>query len=152
LMNTLYFAYGSNMDANQMNRRCPGAECAGTATLEGYRFIINKRGYATLSAETCSQVYGVIWLLSNEHEKALDRYEGYKQGLYDKCFRIACRRNEDHVPCLVYIDHRNQSAGHPRAGYMERIIDAAVAHEFPDTYVGMLESWRMPNPSRHDLT
>jgi len=47
-MATLHFAYGSNMDREQMSRRCPGAEYVGAASLPGYRFIINGRGYTTV--------------------------------------------------------------------------------------------------------
>lgn len=43
-----YFAYGSNMDVRQMGQRCPGATLLWTATLGGYRFIINRRGVATV--------------------------------------------------------------------------------------------------------
>ena len=33
----LYFAYGSNMNLNQMAFRCPDAEVVDTVRLEGYR-------------------------------------------------------------------------------------------------------------------
>ena len=42
-MNTeekLYFAYGSNMNLNQMAFRCPDAEVVDTVRLEGYLFKI----------------------------------------------------------------------------------------------------------------
>mgnify|MGYP006305897221 CR=1 FL=1 len=45
-MTTLYFAYGSNMDEDQMYDRCPGATLAGMATLDEYAFIINEIGRA----------------------------------------------------------------------------------------------------------
>lgn len=32
----LYFAYGSNMNDEQMEFRCPDAEAVGTVCLEGY--------------------------------------------------------------------------------------------------------------------
>ena len=33
---TLYFAYGSNIDLEQMARRCPVAQVVGPVTLENY--------------------------------------------------------------------------------------------------------------------
>ncbi len=123
-MTTLYFAYGSNMDEGQMAQRCPGAEMTGVGVLRGYRFIINNRGYATLCAEPSGAVSGVLWRLAAEHETALDRYEGVASGLYDKCCRTVSTSGTDAVQALVYIDHRNQSIGLPKEGYLERIIAA----------------------------
>lgn len=39
-----YFAYGSNMDINQMKDRCPDAEFMNVAYLKGYRFVYD--GYS----------------------------------------------------------------------------------------------------------
>ena len=58
-MTRCYFAYGSNMDADQMGRRCSAAAIIGTASLEGYRFIINSRGVATV-APYGSDLFGPI--------------------------------------------------------------------------------------------
>ena len=38
---TLHFAYGSNMSRALRGARCRGAEAIGTATLSGWRFVIN---------------------------------------------------------------------------------------------------------------
>ena len=59
-MNTLYFAYGSNMDQEQMRQRCPEAAFVGTASLPGYMFIINERGVATVIPKADASVPGVV--------------------------------------------------------------------------------------------
>ena len=40
----LYFAYGSNMNVNQMAFRCPDAEVVDTVRLEGYRLAFCMNG------------------------------------------------------------------------------------------------------------
>ena len=40
----LYFAYGSNMNLNQMAFRCPDAEVVDTVRLEGYRLAFRTNG------------------------------------------------------------------------------------------------------------
>ena len=146
-MSNLYFAYGSNMDAEQMADRCPGAECAGVGTLPDYRFIINQRGYATLRSEEYAETPGVLWRLDAAHERALDRYEGYRVGLYDKCWRELRTESGDEIKALVYIDHRNQRLGTPRDGYIKRIIAGAEAYGLPEGHVGVLRAW----PHKRDL-
>ena len=36
MLETLYFAYGSNIDLEQMARRCPAAQVVGPGILENY--------------------------------------------------------------------------------------------------------------------
>jgi len=55
-----YFAYGSNMDRDQMKRRCPEAEFLGPAVLPGCSFQINRRGVATVIPST-GEVHGILW-------------------------------------------------------------------------------------------
>ena len=42
-----YFAYGSNLNFEQMAYRCPEATAVGTARLDGYELAF-RRGYLTI--------------------------------------------------------------------------------------------------------
>ena len=42
-----YFAYGSNMNLEQMAVRCPGARMVDLVRKTGWRYLINQRGYVT---------------------------------------------------------------------------------------------------------
>ncbi|KAA8572454.1 hypothetical protein EYC84_003074 [Monilinia fructicola] len=48
---TLYFAYGSNLSLTQMKARCPNSTYYGLGVLQGYRWIINQRGYANIVSD-----------------------------------------------------------------------------------------------------
>ena len=82
-----YFAYGSNMNLDQMAYRCPAASVVENVRLEGYRLTFCGRGkgsgVATILPEEGSQVEGVLWKITPECEKSLDFYEGYPH-LYGK--------------------------------------------------------------------
>ncbi len=84
---TLYFAYGSNINLNQMAVRCPDAKVVEPAVLENYELLFrgNAHGYgvATIRFKEGSQVHGLLWRLTPECEQNLDTYEAYPQ-LYDK--------------------------------------------------------------------
>ena len=73
----LYFAYGSNMNLNQMAFRCPDAEVVESVRLEGYRLAFRTNGggngVATILPEEGSYVDGVLWRISERDEQHLDR-------------------------------------------------------------------------------
>ena len=70
------FAYGSNINEEQMRRRCPHSSLQGKATLPGYQFFINKRGVASIRRKPGKQVWGLIYTLTQNDEDSLDSHEG----------------------------------------------------------------------------
>lgn len=104
-MEKLYFAYGSNMDLDQMEFRCPDAENAGSVRLEGYRLTFCSQnpesGVATILPEEGSHVDGVLWKLTKDCEKSLDRYEGYPH-LYGKETIHVKNKGGKSYECMVY--------------------------------------------------
>lgn len=92
----LYFAYGSNMSLEQMDYRCPDASVVENVRVDNYRLAfcsMNPRsGVATILPEEGSYVEGVLWRITPECEKSLDRYEGYPH-LYGK--ETICVKNAE---------------------------------------------------------
>lgn len=72
---TLYLAYGSNINLEQMQFRCPTAKRIDTAILNGYE--LEFRGVATIVPKQDAAVPVLLWELEPQDERALDRYEGY---------------------------------------------------------------------------
>ena len=77
-----YFAYGSNLNFDQMAYRCPEATVVGTAKLDGYELAF-RRGYLTILPKEGASVEGLIWSVTDHDESQLDCYEGYPT-FYDK--------------------------------------------------------------------
>ena len=71
----LYFAYGSNMNPQRIASRCPGAIVVGIATLRDYK--VSERLYADIDYEEGSEIQGILYLITDKHLNALDRFEGY---------------------------------------------------------------------------
>ena len=74
---TLYFAYGSNINLEQMRERCPDAKVVGPVTLADYELQFRGNGFATIAPKKGSIVHGLLWKLTPACVQALDRYEGY---------------------------------------------------------------------------
>lgn len=82
----LYFAFGSNLQLDQMRLRCPNSRYIGRAQLHNYRFQINSRGYANILVSAGDCVEGLVYLLTADDELRLDKNEGVSMKLYDKLF------------------------------------------------------------------
>jgi gamma-glutamylcyclotransferase len=67
---------------DQMAKRCPSSPFVGIGRLPRYRWFINERGYANIEAvgddasQSPSEVWGLVYSLSEEDEAALDVNEG----------------------------------------------------------------------------
>ena len=102
-----YFAYGSNLNVGQMQWRCTNAVPLGPYTLQGYQLVF--RFYADITPTHGKSVKGGLWEITDEHEKLLDRYEGYPE-LYGKYYEddiMFYRMREDaydlKLPTLGYL-------------------------------------------------
>jgi gamma-glutamylcyclotransferase (GGCT)/AIG2-like uncharacterized protein YtfP len=141
----LYFAYGANMDAAAMALRCPVSRLIGGGHLPGYRFIIMREGYASVTRAPSRTVWGVLWELARDDIPALDRYEGVAGGLYVKA-TLPVRSPAGVKRALIYLGG-STVPGRPRPGYLEAVLAAARAAQLPPAYIGELSRWSRGIPT-----
>jgi len=129
----LYFAYGSNMNTNQMAFRCPDAQVVETVRLENYQLVFRSngfgRGVATILPEKGSHVDGVLWRISPKDEQSLDRYEGFPH-LYGKETMTVQTQTGRRIPVMAYTmsaPYRDAPAW-PSWEYLNGIITGCYQH------------------------
>ena len=127
----IYFGYGRNANHDEMlsNRRCPEAKFMGPAILNDYQFIIDEKGYASVTKQAGSLVYGVLWAVSPADFDRLDLREGVRIGSYRKETLQVNPINYsmgDALDVVVYISNR-VPGNRPAEGYVEQIIDGLLA-------------------------
>src|SRR4029450_1311016 len=101
----LYFAYGSNMSGEGMRVRCPQAQALGLGRLDGWRFIINTDGYASVVPSPGGTGHGVLWRLAAGGLGALKAYEGVESALYVRRM-LPVRCGNGRRRALVFIARR----------------------------------------------
>lgn len=99
---TLYFAYGSNINLEQMEHRCPDALLVGPVTLENYELQFRGHGFATVAPRESSVVHGLLWKLTPSCEQSLDRYEGYPRHYTKETMTVKDAAGTE-LPVMVYI-------------------------------------------------
>lgn len=128
----LYIAYGSNMNIDQMSRRCPTAKVVDSTWLEGYRLRFmgeNGSSVATIEKAVDSLVPILVWKIQPKDEQSLDLYEGYPH-LYRK-ETIHIKLGKKTLPAMVYIMNGEKfSYGNPSKMYFDTIRDGYIAAGF----------------------
>lgn len=114
-----YIAYGSNLNLPQMAHRCPGATVAGTSEVRDYELLF--RGVATIEPREDASVPVLLWKISPENEKALDRYEGWPH-LYRKEMLEVELEGRD-VSAMVYVMNDGRQAAMPSEYYYNVIAE-----------------------------
>ncbi|KAF2201556.1 hypothetical protein GQ43DRAFT_440491 [Delitschia confertaspora ATCC 74209] len=147
---TIYFGYGSNLWLHQMQLRCPTSTYLGLARLDGYKWIINDRGYANI-VETKDEenevgtaaeddysncVFGMVYSLQERDEERLDKNEGVpycytKEDLECKFWPSHPKVKDGWVDVsqpakrerkmLVYIDRQRVEVDRPKKEYILRM-------------------------------
>lgn len=135
----LYFAYGANMDCDAMRTRCPKARMLGRASLMRHRFFIMESGYASVKRDPHMSVHGVLYDLPFGEIPALDHYEDLGR-LYQKINQPVLREGAAPVRALIYIGTSVRD-GAPAPAYLESIMSAARAQDFPAQYIAYLASF-----------
>ena len=139
-----YAAYGSNLSVSQMSYRCPDAEIVGTGKIMDYKLVF--RLHADIEkhegSDTGSYVPVLIWRISKDDEKRLDRYEGVKGGYYHQ-EKVSVVMDDEtdadgsnkeinagsgkEITAMVYIMNTQDKVSPPDAGYYQ-IIDEGYEH------------------------
>lgn len=133
---TLYFAYGSNINLHQMAVRCPDAKVVEPAVLENYELLFrgNNRafGVATIRPKEGCQVHGLLWKITPECERSLDTYEGYPH-LYEKHQITLSTKSGQQVSAMVYVMtwEKERVPSMPTRGYFIGILEGFQQNGLP---------------------
>lgn len=129
----LYFAYGANMDAAAMARRCPASRIVGLARLARHRLVLTTDGYLSVTRDPAGTVQGVLWNLAIADVRPLDRFEGVDRGLYVKLHQPVITPDGPRR-ALIYVG-AGAAGGTARPGYLEDVVAAARGVGLPVAYL-----------------
>ena len=123
--------------------RCPDAVYVGTAEIDGYELLFkgSKTGsYLTIEKKEDSSVPVVVWRISRQDEKNLDRYEGCPHFYYKKVMRVKVRSLLTHrlgteIDAMVYIMHEERKLGVPTASYYNVCREGYARFGFKESYL-----------------
>jgi gamma-glutamylcyclotransferase len=139
-----YFAYGSNLSWQQMERRCPSSRFVCVACLPNYQFAIARHsrlrdcGTANVLPANGKEVWGAVYDVLDTELALLDGFEdGYRREILPV---FAMGNGKEPLNTLVYIAANETNVPLPNAEYKRLIVDGAKYWNLPVSYLSMLES------------
>jgi len=143
LSQVYYFAYGSNLNWQQMQHRCPSSRFVCIACLPDYEFGITRHsrlrdcGTANVYPNRGLEVWGAVYDVS---ERDLIIMDGFEDG-YRREFLPVYPHNNGHqtISALVYVAEIETNVPLPNAEYKRVILEGARHWALPEYYLSMLE-------------
>ncbi|XP_072226236.1 gamma-glutamylcyclotransferase a [Leuresthes tenuis] len=144
----MYFAFGSNLLKERLQLANPSAIFFSTGRLKDYKLNFGlwekhaesawHGGAATIEFCPGSEVWGVIWTLSNENLSSLDKQEGVSLGQYSP-LEVSVETDQGLMLCRTY-QMNNFHASPPSPQYKQVVCLGAKQNGLPVDYLKSLEA------------
>jgi len=121
---TLYIAYGSNLNLPQMAFRCPTAKVVGASEIKDYELLFRggrRSSVATVEPLKGSSVPVLLWKLKERDLQALDRYEGFPSFYRKEILPVELKGKT--IPAMIYIMNDGYPFGAPSDYYLNTILE-----------------------------
>ncbi len=141
----VYFAYDSNMDTDRLRERVSTFTLLGTGALKGYRLVFTKPSrshrfsYADLLQSSNHRIEGIVYRISYEAMKVLDKYEMLSVGDYRRTQEIV-EMESGTQRVTLYRGVRQSSDLKPAPQYLRHMIKGAYEHCLPEEYINTLKA------------
>lgn len=136
----LYFAYGSNLNHEQMKQRCPESKFISRVVLKNYKLVYDGYGphrhgaVANIVPHTGETVWGGLFELSQNDLNRLDKFEGYPDVYSRKEASVENDKNDIIEKVFIYYK-KPEAIGNPSQGYQYIIVKGAEECGLPKDYI-----------------
>lgn len=139
----LYFAYGANMNVEQISARSAKPKFVAVARLPDHEIAFHGHsdrwdgGEETLRSKPGSDLYGVVYALSSSSFDSLDAWQGVKlngTGSYFHCPAAVTGLDGSAYSVLLYKKNELRAPTLPSSEYLAHILAGARASGLPAEY------------------
>jgi gamma-glutamylcyclotransferase len=143
----LYFAYGSNMNWEQMKLRCPSASFLCKAVLKDYKIALTRKslkgyGVADIVPSHGNHVWGVVYKIDDIDLGFLDTAEGYYPNRLQNAYKrieiivFAEANKENPLTMFTYeVVEKEQNEIPTVQEYKNKILEGAKFWHLPEEYI-----------------
>ena len=140
----MYAAYGSNLHPQWMADRAPHSPVLGQGWLQGWRLTFGGAdvsihgALATIVEDPSSQVFVMVYALTDADERSLNAFEAIDFGLYRRIHVRVSMLDRDVTAWLYVLDAFE--GGSPSRIYLADLVSASEAAGAPRDYVDRLRA------------
>jgi len=124
---TIYYAYGANTNIDGMKYRCPKSKLLGTLDLPDWRLVF--KGVADIEVAPHNKVNGVLWEITEECERSLDRFEGYPNLYRKEYFQV--QKGDGTIVDIMFYKMNREGYAPPSDQYFECIETGYRQNDIP---------------------
>ena len=142
----LYFAYGSNLDPEQLLARCGDEYTFVTvARLQDFALAFTRcspkrgGGVADVIPTEGKDVWGVVFDITAAYAECLDRYEGVRHDHYHREDVQVLGKDDRPSSAMTYVVSPKQDRLKPSPAYIKQIVRGAIYWELPPAYIESLQ-------------
>ena len=149
----LYFAYGSNLDWEQIKKRVPSSSFYGIAKLENYRLDFTRKsvnrgcGVADIVKDENKDVWGAIYQFDEKDLGKLDKCEGYNPNRVENAYRriekmvyLEGKKDQSMTVYTYQVIDKEFDKHKPNKDYKNLIVTGAKYWKLPENYINFLEN------------
>jgi hypothetical protein len=135
----IYAAYGANLDPARMFEKAPHSPVLGFGWLNGWRLTFGAEDRSwqgalpTIVEDASSQVFVMLYSLTDADEAGLDSAEGFDLGLYQK-IKVRVSTLDSDVTAWIYVVDGYED-GLPQPETLSAIVNAATVAGAPVDYI-----------------
>lgn len=136
--NLFYFAYGSNLNHVQMQKRCPQGRFIARARLDGFKFTYDgyskkrKGAVANIIKDEHSAVWGGLYKISEKDLSRLDLCEGYPRAYKRRPVFVEDEEGKTYHAIIYY--RTGKKEGSPSQEYRKTVLKGAKDCGLPEDY------------------
>jgi len=134
-----YFAYGSNMNHEQMENRCPDSVFLRRCELDNYCFVwdgyseMREGAVANILKSKEKSVWGGLYKISQNDLIKLDNWEGYPEAYNRNKVVVKDDAGREYSAIVYYRESRKK--GEPSKEYFETVKKGAFDCNLPENYI-----------------
>lgn len=134
-----YFAYASNLNHQQMKRRCPDSKFLTSASLKGYKFVY--QGYTkrwdgavgNIIKSPGDGVWGGVYEISQKDLDSLDVCENYPKVYNRDSFKVKGKDGKT-IEVITYF-RKSDKVDSPSSSYRNTTVQGAKECNLPKQYI-----------------
>ena len=131
----LYLAYGSNMNLEQMDYRCPNSKVVCNGELKGWKLVFNVHADVIKTGDMNDVVPVVVWDISDDDWYRLDMYEGYPSYYIKEIVNVILDNGEIEEAIVYVMTDNRKGICPPMKSYFECILQGYIDNRIDVEYL-----------------